>query len=342
MIAVHVHRVLGIALQPHDNHYFHEILEMLPRHSRVVFVDLVPTLEMVALVRALQCAGHTIYAYRDHHKENMHPDELYNIATLSQLLGDSFRFESRRQFPSCGRLVDRREWNDKKVDVVFFHADFDGFTALLYGCGLVYRRMLRDADIIDSGRHHDRVGLSRIGSLLLNALDAAPPYSVDPTKSHECTAAIFQLFIQWLIGGQQQPDKDQLTQYLQTLLHEARLSTQRLVAATTMLPGRVAWCDFTSVLREHNCIFPHRWTGVVAKKYNVKLFAYLTHGKLVCVELPKTSRHHIDLTKIAPMIALASRRSYAHRIWIAQKDWPEFLRAWRKYYLKKYCAGSQW
>ena len=306
------------------------LAETIRPGEKVVLVDLGPNTKTLQLCRLLVQSGKEIVSYVDHHEDyllspSVQQEEMREAAEeLRILLGDSFRLAKRLVYPSCVSLVEAGEWVNCGVTAAIFHRDLDGFLATLKGFGITYESMDEDADAVEGGQGSR---LSPTGRLIVRLWRAAIR---DTAWVAACSWAMEQC-LKLLVGELSHREVWRLVR------ERARRRTQStddraiLTELTKLLPGRVAYIDYTVVRQRVGSVDFNAWRGLMLRTHGPLLLVeenFFDGKRVVYVRLPPAWSRHLDLGQFIDRTkAYKVSRNYLK---LPTELFPQFLQSWQE------------
>ncbi len=340
LIKISVGNLLGFAINPFiRKKEKEEILKFLDKKKkcRLAFVDLAPSDDIRNFIFELLKKKHELVIFYDHHLDEKHSnfkEMRENIQAIECIERAEIKFVSREDYPSCARLVSFNQWFHKKIDLVFFHDDFDGFTSFLKGAGIRYPKMEQDADILDGSPSVDRsiFTLSMVGKFIQNSFNLVPYFSYDPVGYSKKKQEIYQRISNWLSGKK---DGDFVDFYRKVLekTREIERFTLNLVSKVKLMMGKIAFCDIREIINQGEKISFSVLKREIISIFGDVLLCFCTKGHFgdqISVELPPAWRGKIDLRDFLPE-GIEGR--VPGRVQIPSENWGEFLEKWNKGYI---------
>jgi hypothetical protein len=330
MIKLAVNNILGFAIQPNCKNTA-GIVNTIGTQSNIAFIDLAASNEIMKFISTLENAQHRIVWFGDHHLDPRNKCEKANTETLYSKLEKNAIILPRRNAISCINLLKPGKWVNENIDIVFFHADFDGFLAYIKGCGITYENMESDADILDGGKTAQNQELTEIGKTLADACgNLVPRFCKDPTGHHKTKEYVFQTIADYFLK-QETTEKAYLTLKAKTdeATQTANRNAMQLLNDTVIILGEIAYADMTPYIISQEPLAIPVWKVNVLKKLKPTLLASIGYGhmgKQVFLELPKNVRN-IDLRDFLPR---GVRGHVRFRAQVPYDRWPEFLKNWKK------------
>lgn len=329
MITVKVANIIGFAIQPNiRDEQSKEIFPALPPRSRIAFIDLAPTDDIAEFVSQLEKSGHEIVCYADHHLDEKREAEIRNAGIIMSKLNNRAKITTRSQARSCYGLVDFMEWSRKGVNAVFFHADFDGFSSFLKGCGAAYQEMKDDAEIMDGYGNGRR--LSLLGKLFANAHELlVPAYSYDPVGYENTRARVYRIFADWVMNNLKKEDAQKFVIEVREATDKAEKLARRLSLEAELLPGGIVFGNFLPYAKAGKNIAIALWKQLVYKRFGPALICTIGVGHLgeqIYIEVPKVWVDKIDIRDYVPE-GTEKRTSFKAQITLDQ--WENFLAIWQ-------------
>jgi len=250
-VNVTVNGVKGVALKPFSKPD-EDLLTLIRGSKRALFIDLAASPAMKETIQALKSEGVEVVAYRDHHysPDSKNPRDIATAESADEIssdLGDSAKFETRENAPSCARLVDLGEAVRDKIDLIIHHGDTDGFFGYLKASGLSYEGMDDDADILDS--RGDESKLTEQGKLFKEALVSVPAFNRNrPDISNKSKQELQEEFISYLESNLSEESAKPLREKAKAAVEQAE-TTEELIKLIEVLDGGIAYVDTTVVGR---------------------------------------------------------------------------------------------
>lgn len=323
--------ITGFAIQPNiAETEIKEILDAMPESARVAFVDLAPTKNIAGLADLIKARGHEVVSFYDHHLDPNSQAEMGNVARLRQKL-DEAKIVTREEAPSCARLVTVGEWK-RTVDVVFFHADFDGFISFMRGCGVDYPDMISDAAIMDKAK---KGKLSLIGEKFADAdHELVPWFSTNPREHYRVKVEVYQNFADWLTS--EAPLENLPKEFFEEIDKAAKAAKNLAIDLAEkqlrLLPGKVAFVDCLPEIREGEKIAFPTLKEEIRRRHGALLVCTtgigLT-GDQVFIERPR--EWEVDLRKFLPT---GIQGRFPNNVQIPLSEWKKFYEKWKEEYDK--------
>ncbi len=332
IIRVIINSIMGFAIQPYikDND-IDIIAQEISSDSKVAFIDLCVSDRILKLVDILVKNGVQVVGFYDHHLDPKRENLLRNICELEQKVQGKCSIVDRSKAFSCSRLIDNGEWNIIEADVVFFHADYDGYLSFLKGANVVYPGLDNDADILEGARIGKK--LTSIGKLLANSISClVPPYNLDPEGYIVEKQKVFQLMANWIHKGYQWQNIKGFSRIVNRKAKKAEGLARFLAWNTDLLPYKVSICDFRKYIRDRRPIFISIWRKEVIRKFGPVLLCSIGIGHLgeqVYIELPREWKGKIDLREFLPE---GGTGFVPFRIQIPLDKWSDFYDKWSMAY----------
>lgn len=326
--------IIGFAVCPNiSKEEILEIIANLRRGNKIGFIDLAPSNEIMSLMRQIEDAGCEIGAFFDHHLDVFAKNkaEVRNGAEIERKLGNRSRVLTRKCASSSAHLVALGEWRKFGVNIVFFHADADGFFGFLKGCGVSYPEMDSDADILDGVAKGRK--LTSAGKLLADCLQyLVPAFSQNPEGHRIWKENIFREFGGWVADGCLPDDKRiiGLRQRADEAAEEAIDIAMKLVAIAKKIPGDVVVSDFLPYIKAGKSIAIPLWKSGILRKFGSVLICSTGSGHMgeqMFIELPRAWQGKYDLRDFLPN---GVRGRAPFRAQVPLNRWEEFLQNWRK------------
>jgi len=327
MIKVGVQGVLGFAIQPNLKKGIRsEMIKAFPRKSKVVFIDLAPTKDVVSLIEEMEAADHRLAGYFDHHLDLVREAEINNVNWI-KVRHAPIKIVSRREAPSACHLINVAELKKLKADVCLFHCDPDGYFGLLKGCGMTYPAMMADVDILDGGA---RGVPSKIGSLFASGLNfLGPSYYINPEGYEMAKAGLFRTFERLLRKGFIGNEAEEFVNAVDAASELARKNALDAARATDLIDGGVALADFRPIVGSGGNIAISYWRRLVYNKYGDVLLCSISYGHFgqqVYVSVPRSMQDKVDLRNYLPR-GVDGRVPF--RVQVPTDLWSDFLAQWR-------------
>ncbi|MBU1166982.1 hypothetical protein KKC60_01065 [Patescibacteria group bacterium] len=328
LIQISILGMYGFAMNPNISRFEAEaIIKRLRSGSRLAFIDLAPTGEMMLFLRCLSEARMEIVAFFDHHLNPSNATELSNVQKIRRNLGSRAVIKTRQEAFSCAGLVREEEWQKLELDAVFFHADPDGYLAFLKGCGLSYPRLELDADIFEG-----RTGTqSPFAKLLGDAQNNLPPYFSQHPEGHRQTLRrIYQTMADSLLSD----GKIRLDSFREEVNEATRRAEElgiKIALEAQIMPSKVVYCDCLGEIEAGSIINFSALQAEVRRLHGGVLLCTTGSGHLgqmVFLQLPKGwSGKKINLENFLPH---GNRQKVSRRAQIRIGEFSAFLQKWQE------------
>lgn len=325
MITIKIDGKIAFGIEPHiKTTGIAEILPLMPKNTKVAFLDLAPTAGIMELIHKLKGKWDLI-VYYDHHLDSNKRQENQNILTIRKLF-QATTIVDRNQAPCCCQIVPRRSLN--QIGVIFFHADFDGLLSLMRGIGIPYPEMISDASIMDGGQ---RGKLSEKGSLLANSKNLGPYFTIDPAGNQKTLERVFQTFLDLARGKLEENAINAFRLEIFNAAQTARELAITLAQKAAFLEPNVVLSDFRKDIYSGKIISFQAWKEKIFELFGREILlcniALGFLGEQVFIEIP---RHwEIEGINLQEFLPEGIRSRLKNKIQIPVDRWDEFYEKWK-------------
>lgn len=312
-----------------------QYMDLIPRNARVAFVAVGLSVLPMKIFYGVRDRGDIVTSFSTRSVDLRNPRQLQNVRVIQKQLGQKARIDVMAR--TSLSLIERGQWVRDKTTIVLFPAGMEGFLCFLKGCAVpVYTddEMENDLVSIYAGNHHERerMQVTEIGGLIHTAQRVVAPFHIDADTHNRELARMYQIFSDHLCGIL---PSQEWTAFKRELRGE-RFTAERLaldcMEQTRLLPGKIAYCDFTG-LGDQRVHIP-TWRGEVVARYGPVLSCFKRQGadggELIQIQLLRSWSASIDLREYFPNAVPSVHRNHpdSYRVAIPADWWDEFQARW--------------
>jgi len=209
---------------------------------------------------------------------------------------------TREESLSATELVEHGEWQKRKIQIVFFDKDMDGFLGFLRGCGVNYASIVNDARAFDApGAGYT---LSPLGLLLFD-LQFLSPHKDSNRDAYSKTHREYLIsFIRILEGQISKEESEAFNERVCAAKKRANDNAVNILENAIWYPGGLVLFDCAPINRsgEHVChsLLKRKARQLFVGEGEVKAFAFTYIGELdrgvrVCVAINRRAHKKISM-----------------------------------------------